>query len=54
MSSLELFAILLTLAALFGVLNARTLRLPASIGVLVYALLASLVMLAINPLIPEY
>ena len=54
MTSLGLFAILLTLAAVFGVLNARTLRLPASIGVLVFALLASMVLLAVNPLIPGY
>ena len=54
MTSLGLFAILLTLAAVFGVVNARTLRLPTTIGVLVFALLASLVMLAINPLIPGY
>ncbi len=54
MTSLGLFAILLTLAAVFGVVNARTLRLPATIGVLVFALLASLVTLAINPLIPGY
>jgi len=54
MTSLGLFAILLTLAAVFGIINARTLRLPASIGVLVFALLTSLVTLAINPLIPRY
>jgi CPA1 family monovalent cation:H+ antiporter len=54
MTSLSLFAILLTLAAVFGVVNARTLRLPSTIGVLVFALLASLVTLAINPLIPGY
>jgi CPA1 family monovalent cation:H+ antiporter len=54
MTSLGLFAILLTLAAVFGVVNARTLRLPTTIGVLVFALLASLVMLVINPLIPGY
>jgi CPA1 family monovalent cation:H+ antiporter len=53
-NSLALFAILLTLAAVFGVVNARTLRLPSTIGVLVFALLASFVTLAINPLIPGY
>jgi CPA1 family monovalent cation:H+ antiporter len=53
-TSLGLFAILLTLAAVFGVVNARTLRLPNTIGVLVIALLVSLVMLAADPLIPGY
>jgi CPA1 family monovalent cation:H+ antiporter len=54
MTPLALFAILLTLSALFGVLNHRTLRLPNTVGVLVIALAVSLVMLAADPLIPGY
>ncbi len=54
MTSLSLLAILLTLAAVFGVLNHRTLRLPNTIGVLVISLAVSLVMLAADPLIPSY
>lgn len=53
MTPLGLFGILLTLSSIFGVINNRTLRLPSSIGVLVIALLVSLVTLAINPLIPS-
>lgn len=54
MSSLGLFALLLTLSAVFGVINNRTLRLPTTIGVLVFSLLGSLVLLGINALIPSY
>ena len=54
MTSLSLLAILLTLAAVFGVLNYRTLRLPNTIGVLVISLAVSLVMLAVDPFIPAY
>jgi CPA1 family monovalent cation:H+ antiporter len=54
MNSLALFAVLLTLSAIFGVINARTLKLPTTIGVLVIAMLASLVMLGANRLIPGY
>ena len=53
MTPLGLFAVLLTLSSIFGVINNRTLRLPPSIGVLVVALLVSLVTLAIDPLIPS-
>ena len=54
MTSLGLLSTLLTLAAVFGVVNYRTLRLPNTIGVLVIALAVSLVMLAADPLIPGY
>ena len=54
MTSLGLLAILLTLAAVFGVVNHRTLRLPNTIGVLVISLAASLAMLAVDPFIPAY
>lgn len=52
MTPLGLFGVLLTLSSVFGVINNRTLRLPSSIGVLVIALLVSLVILAIDPFIP--
>ncbi len=54
MNAFALFSVLLTLAALFGVLNQMTVRLPNTVGVLVIALLSSLVMLAADPLIPGY
>ncbi len=53
-TSLGLLAILLTLAAVFGVVNYRTLRLPNTIGVLVISLAVSLVMLAADRFIPGY
>ena len=52
MNAFALFSILLTLAALFGVLNQMTVRLPNTVGVLLIALATSLVMLAADPLIP--
>ena len=52
MSAFALFAVLVTLASLFGVLNAVTLRLPNTIGVLVCAMVASLALLLIDPFIP--
>ena len=51
---LDFFAILLTLSAVFGVVNHRTLRLPNTVGVLVISLLITLVMLAADPFIPAY
>jgi CPA1 family monovalent cation:H+ antiporter len=54
MSPLALFAIMLTLAAVFGVINHRTLRLPNSIGVLLISLLVTLIILAADPFIPAY
>jgi len=52
LNPLALVAVLLTLAALFGVINHLTLRLPNTIGVLLMSLLSSLAALAIDPLIP--
>ena len=54
MNAFTLLSLLLTLAALFGVLNQLTLRLPNTVGVLVIALASSLAMLALDPLIPGY
>ena len=52
MTSLGLLASLLTLSAVFGVVNARTLRLPTATGILAFALLASLVLVLVDALIP--
>jgi CPA1 family monovalent cation:H+ antiporter len=54
MTPLGLFAILLTLSAVFGVVNHRTLRLPNTIGVLVISLLVSLAVIAVDPFIRSY
>ena len=54
MNSLNMIAAMLTLAALLGILNARTLRLPNTIGILVFAILASLIVVAVDPWIPGY
>lgn len=54
MTPLAFFAILLTLASVFGVINCRTLRLPNTIGILLISLLISLGMLAADSLIPGY
>jgi CPA1 family monovalent cation:H+ antiporter len=54
MTPLGLFAILLTLSALFGVVNHRTLRLPNTIGVLVISLLVSIALLTVAPFIASY
>ena len=52
MTPLGFFALLLTISAVFGILNQHTLRLPNTIGVLLISLLASLALLAIDPLLP--
>ena len=54
MTSLDMLAILLALAALLGIVNARTLRLPNTIGILVFAMGASLILVLIDPWIPGY
>ena len=54
MTALGLFALLLTLSALGGVLNHLTLRLPNTIAALLFALAISLLLLAADPLIPGY
>ena len=45
-------AIVVTLAAIFGYINHRTLRLPAAIGLVVIALLASLGTIALDAIFP--
>ena len=52
MSVFEIAALLVTLSALFGWVNLRFLRLPHTIGLLVMALSASLLMLALQKVVP--
>ncbi|WP_225063004.1 cation:proton antiporter domain-containing protein, partial [Komagataeibacter rhaeticus] len=47
-------ALLLTFSAGFSILNHHTLRVPVTIGVLVFSLLTSLLVMILNPLIPAY
>ncbi|WP_029605256.1 cation:proton antiporter [Kozakia baliensis] len=54
MDTISLIATLLTLSAGFSILNHHTLRIPVTIGVLVFSLLASLLIMVLNPLIPAY
>ena len=51
-SILNLVALLFTLAAAFGYVNHRWLKLPHTIGLVVVALSASLVVLAIDAVFP--
>jgi CPA1 family monovalent cation:H+ antiporter len=46
MSPFEIFSVLIALAALFSYLNYRYLRLPSAIGIMLLALIASLVLVA--------
>ncbi|GBQ64353.1 Na+/H+ antiporter [Ameyamaea chiangmaiensis NBRC 103196] len=52
MDTITLLALLLTLSAAFSILNHHTLRVPVTIGVLVFSLLTSLLVMILNPLIP--
>jgi monovalent cation:H+ antiporter, CPA1 family len=54
MSLLDAIAILLTLAAGFGLFNHHVLKLPFAIGLLVSGLLASMVVLGIDALVPSW
>lgn len=54
MDTISLLALLLTLSARFSILNHHTFRLPVTIGVLVFSLLASLLVMILNLLIPSY
>ncbi|MCX2561256.1 sodium:proton antiporter [Acetobacter farinalis] len=54
MDTISLLALLLTLCAGFSILNHHTFRLPLTIGVLVFSLLTSLLVMILNPLIPAY
>ena len=52
MSFFEIIAILTTLAAVFGFLNARTVRLPTTIGIMTIALLFSLLVIGVGSSVP--
>lgn len=52
-SAFDLAAILLTLSALFGWLNLRFVRLPHSVGLVVIALFASLLVIVLETLFPD-
>ncbi|GAD28215.1 antiporter of Na+/H+ NhaA/NhaP [Gluconobacter thailandicus F149-1 = NBRC 100600] len=54
MDTISLLALLLTLSAGFSILNHHTLRIPVTIGVLIFSLLTSLVVMILNPLLPAY
>ena len=54
MSLLDAAALLLALAAAFGLFNHHVLKLPFAIGLLISSLLASLAVLAIDALIPSW
>ena len=54
MTVFDIAAVLITLAAVFGYLNYRVLRLPATTGILIIALLSSLFMLAADWLFPDW
>ncbi len=53
MSVLDIVALLIVFAALFGTLNHFTLKLPSSIGITVVALLASLLVIGVDWLLPD-
>ncbi|MBW4025454.1 MAG: sodium:proton antiporter [Proteobacteria bacterium] len=54
MSDLGFFAILVTLAAIFGLINYRLLHVHVSTGVLIIALVVSGIVIAIDPLITSF
>ncbi len=54
MTVLQIASILIVLAGLFGAINYFFLRLPAAIGILVVALLASLAILGFDAVVPGY
>ncbi len=54
MTVFDITAILITLAAVFGYMNYRFLRLPATTGILSIALLSSLIILAADKVLPDW
>ena len=54
MDSLDIAAILVTLAALFGLLNHLTLKLPTTIGLVVIALVSSMALMGVDLLFPAF
>ena len=53
MSLFELIAIVLSIAAALGYLNARYLKLPTTIGIMLIALVFSLVLIVVGQFVPE-
>ena len=53
MEALDIVSILLTLAAVFGYLNLKTLKLPTTIGIMLIGVLSSGSLLLLRPLYPE-
>ena len=54
MSPFDIFAVLITLAAVFAYLNHRLLKLPATIGLMILAMLLSVVLLAVGKVSPGF
>lgn len=54
MSLFDIAAVLVVLAALFGLVNHHTVRLPSTIGLLLMSLLASLVLLGVDRVWPAF
>lgn len=54
MTLLQITSLLIVLAGAFGAVNYLFLRLPAAIGILIVALVASLVVLGLDLLVPEF
>ena len=52
MTIFDIIPILFLIIAIIGTVNARFLRLPATIGQVVFALLASMVLLIIDAILP--
>jgi len=52
-SPFDLLSLLLVLAAIFGYLNCRILRLPLTVGLLLLALLSAIVLIGIDAAIPQ-
>ena len=53
MEALDITSILLVLAAVFGYLNLKTFKLPTAIGIMLFGVVFSLLLLALNPLFPS-
>ena len=54
MESLDIAATLVTLAAIFGLLNHLTLKLPTTIGLVVIALVSSMALMGVDLLFPKF
>lgn len=52
MEALDILSILLTLAALFGYINLKTIKLPTTIGIMLFSVCFSILLFIIKPLLP--